>query len=50
MITDHHWVWSILLAGGKRYLGKGDITLTELLKRFYDAGGQETEIEAVIRH
>lgn len=50
MITDHRWTWSILIAGGKRYRAKGDITLTEALELFYKAGGMETEIEAIIRH
>ena len=50
MDTDVEWTWTILLREGKFWHCKEAVTLAKALTKFYDEGGQEPEIEAVIRH
>ena len=50
MDTDVTWTWTILLRDGKSWHIDKKVTLAKALIKFYDQGGQETEIEAIIRH
>ncbi len=50
MDTDVFWTWTILLKDGNFWHIDKPVTLARALTAFYDQGGQETEIEAVIRH
>lgn len=50
MDTDVTWTWTILLRDGRHWHIDKAVTLAKALTEFYNQGGQEPEIEAVIRH
>jgi len=50
MDTDFEWTWTIILRDGRSWHIDKKVTLAKALTAFYDQGGQEGEIEAVIRH
>jgi len=50
MDTDVEWTWTIILRDGKIWHLDKPVSLANALIAFYDQGGQEAEIEALIRH